>query len=73
MNTDVETLYLELTEGMRFVAYWGRGYAKPETLTLTLNEIESRYEELHEFFAMSVGEVLDLSDLSGTHYVLRVE
>jgi len=71
-----DRLYAELTSIMRFVAYWGAGYGERGSGVFTLLELESKYEdesEVYEFHGMAVGEIVDLSDLSGIHFVMRVE
>ena len=59
-----------------FIAYWGEGYAE-EVQIITSEEMIVLYEEdpqcIESINALNKGEAIDLSDLSGTHYVLRVQ
>jgi|CryBogDrversion2_5_1035270.scaffolds.fasta_scaffold00922_8 hypothetical protein len=60
----------------QFVAYWGEGYTQ-EVKIFTLAEMIPLYEDdpdwIESFDELQEGEVIDLSDLSGIHYVLRVK
>lgn len=56
---------------MRFIAYWGEGYAQEKLQIIGIQELKILYE--HDFESIKIGEAQDLSDLSGTHYLLRIE
>lgn len=65
-------------DGKLFVAYWGEGYGIRESYIMRPNEVITRYAEetpevVDQIFAMSVGNVLDLSDFTSKHMVIRVE
>ena len=59
-----------------FIAYWGEGYTE-EAQIINSEEMIDLYEEdpqcIELINALNKGEAIDLSDLSGTHYVLRVK
>ena len=66
-----------MTTEKTFIAYWGEGYGNPEaeivrgiaSFTDEKNYNEECREELER---LEVTEVCDLSDICGTHYVIRV-
>jgi hypothetical protein len=64
----------------KFVAYWGEGYTESAEV-FTFDQLMALYAEgecnlewtTRILNDMQVKQVEDFSDLSGTHYVLRVE
>ena len=61
----------------KYVCYWGEGYGTEEVQIVTSEKIIVLYEDdpqcIESINALNKGEAIDFSDLSGTHYVLRVE
>jgi hypothetical protein len=68
-------LYREKTM-KKFIAYWGEGYGDQVLKLVTLNELNYFYSDDDcpiSFDDMAQGQILDLSCITGTHYVIRVK
>jgi hypothetical protein len=61
----------------KFEATWGEGYVNQETLIVTMDHIceENGYldEYIHMVEMLKVGEIANLSDLSGELNIKRIE
>jgi hypothetical protein len=60
----------------KYVCYWGEGYSQETQIVnqdffFNLRGYED--EDIQAVADLALGGVLDFTDLSGTHYVLRVE
>jgi hypothetical protein len=60
----------------KFIAFWGEGYGDQVLKLVTINELKYFYTDDDcpiGFDDMVKGQLLDLSCITGTHYVIRVE
>lgn len=58
----------------KYIAYWGEGYTE-EVQVLALDDLLNTFTDhlIKEHVTdLKVGELFDLSDLSGTVYIVRV-
>ena len=62
---------------MKWKFTWGEGYYNPRDEILTSRYFQQAdgysLEEIWKIFQLDIGQTIDLSDLSGTHTVTRVQ
>lgn len=76
-NLAIAAAWIPRKQEKKFVAYWGRGYgtSEPRIVDDKFFTEDAGYapDIIDEILKMPVGDIAHLSDLSGEHFVMRVE